>query len=650
MSSTSSHALPKRVRREVHKEDKPIFRKTLTTDIRIATLREKAGTSVSAASQINSAYFVAREALQLCGAEGLIRQVLMTEPKSRLFQGRQQNPPYPLYHERTASDGIAYLALPRQFGVDVFGVPARVDAIAGMPVCLTALRPLLDAVTGPQRGKIDQETAVATAVAALRTRATRQGFAGGLFVLSCGFGKTCCAAHIIQRLGVRTLVVVPNEKPFVQQFAEEIRFFLGNDVRIGTLVTSNQRKWDVANKDIIFTTHRSVATIGYDLRGLDIGLVIVDEAHESMTKCYSEMYFRFHARYVVALTATPERANDHCGAYLQWLVGPVLWHEKRAAEGVCVTVYNVDYTGTGCPPRIVTLKDGSPYYEGMTKQLLARPGRDRFLIESVVLPRLRQGRRILVIGTRVEHMERFYRLLRERYGIDAGIIVGGHTAGFGLDAQAYAEALAQQVAHVEGRRAPLPPVLVPHTPDAAFRHAQQEKHVLVASAAIVSKALNIPQLDTLVVLSGGSYVNDTYWQQAIGRITRSHPDKQQPELVLIRDLLRGGGKGTLGADVRGGGPMAGMVDAACRTLQRLNPDGYDFWGVPVALGDQRVITQVGEARHGPPWVSLPAHQADDAVVKCEEQDDQEGQQTGITKATHTLSQLLGLRATVRGRL
>ena len=167
------------------------------------------------------------------------------------------------------------------------------------------------------------------------------------------------------------------------------------------------------------------------------------------------------------------------------------------------------------------------------------------LLQEVLLKRHRAGRRILVMGTRIEHMEYMHRELH-RCGVDAGIIVGTHSDGSKLSVD--------------------------------DQNEQKTKCILIASIAIVSKALNIPELDTLVVLSGGSYVNDTFWAQAVGRITRDHATKKAPELVLIRDAYE------CKLQPTEDGALAGCVDAACRTLRKRSPNGFMFSTTPVDVG------------------------------------------------------------------
>ena len=515
----------------------PIFKKDLSTAPELVGLKAVAP-AVAAASSMTTAYFIPRAVLEQTRVLKLLQTALTAVPKSKKFQGRETRKPWPLWHERGD-----FIAIPRQFGVNVFGRPRIVRTAEGLPIELSVACPLLTAQTCQAVNGIDQETAVTHVEQYLRARVAEVGFGACLFCISPGYGKTSCAAHLIQRLGRKALFVVPNE-PFMAQVAAEMRKFLGASVRVGTLATSEKRNWDVKDKDIVVAMAKSVATISYDLS--EYGTVIVDEAHEYATDMYSHMFYRFGAQHVVLLTATPERAADHCGAYLEWLAGPVQWLEKRDITklrwgGVDVTTFVLHYEEY--PLKEVILKNGEPYLEAITRQIVAKPIRNKFMVEHVLLPRLRAGRRIIVLGTRVEHMENVVDMLRTQHGIDPGIIVGTHTDGSKLSTDE--------------------------------RQLAQTKPILFASIAIACKALNIPELSTLVLLSGGSYVNATFWEQAIGRITRDHPDKHSPELVLIKD--------TYASQIKEDGMLAACVDAACKTLHKYSPEGFHFEEVDVAM-------------------------------------------------------------------
>lgn len=514
-----------------------VFKKDLSTLPELAALR-RVGSIVAAASTMTTAYFIPRRVLEEQRILKPLQDALTAKPKSKKFQGRETREPWPLWHERGD-----FIAVPRTFGVQVFGLPHIVRTSPGLAVELNVACPLLNASTCTAVNGIDQETAVTHVEQYLRTQVTRVGFGACIFCISPGYGKTSCAAHLIQRLGRKALFVVPNE-PFMAQVAGEMRKFLGDTVRVGTLATCEKRNWNVKDKDIVVAMAKSVATISYDLS--EYGTVIVDEAHEYATHMYSQMFYRFGAQHLILLTATPERAADHCGAYLQWLAGPVQWLEKRDISklrwgGVDVTTFVLHYAEY--PLKEVVLKSGEPYIEAITRQIVAKHIRNKFMVEHVLLPRLQEGRRIIVLGTRVEHMENVVVMLRDQHHVDTGIIVGTHSDGSKLSSE--------------------------------DRQAAQTKPILFASIAIACKALNIPELSTLVLLSGGSYVNATFWEQAIGRITRDHPDKHSPELVLIKDVYA--------SQVKEDGMLAACVDAACKTLMKYSPDGFRFQDVAVEL-------------------------------------------------------------------
>lgn len=535
-TETTAENLASRKRKYLQKKDNGnnIFKKTLwptaSPDAKIqALLAHK--TKISDHAVLSTAYFVPLALLNQLNIRAQLYDVLTVRPKSKKFQGKETAVPWPLWHDRTA-----WVAIPRRLGVLLFGVPKQSKTHPGVPITFPLpILPLLTAVTCVACNGIDQETAVTTLETYLKATAVTQGFAACLYCIAPGFGKTASAAHLIQRLGRKALFIVPNV-PFIDQVKEEMHKVLGPTVRVGTLATSDPKKWDLKDKDIVIAMAKSIALISYDLT--EFGTVIVDECHELCTASYSQMFYRFGAHYVIGLTATPERA-DHCGAYLEWLVGPVLWNQQRDVSklrwgGVIVTVYDVSYT---FPIKETLLKSGEPYAEGMIRQIIQKQVRNDFMLEHVIMQRYREGRRILILGTRILHMEMLFEILSRQLGLSVGIIVGMHSDGSTLTT--------------------------------ADRKEAQTKQILIASVAIVSKALNIPALDTAIILSGGTYVNPTHLTQLQGRITRDHATKKQPEFVLVRDCYNAS---TYPAD----GIFAGMVDAACKTLFTLSPGGFKF--------------------------------------------------------------------------
>lgn len=535
-------------------KEKPIWKIDVLADPRLPKLRA-AGASIAAVSQCTTAYFIPIAKLTELTLRKTLYDTLTTKPKSKKFQGQETNKPWPMWHERNET----HVAVPRQFGLEVFGEAAVRRVWEGEPVHLTPIRPLFTLETCKEKNGIDQVTAVDAVESYLKTTAAANGFAGCLFCISPGYGKTCCSAHLISRLGRRTLFVVPNEKPFLKQVADEMRAFLGDDVVIGQLLTSNKKNWkNLDTAHIVIATAKSIATIKYDLTSF--GLLVVDEVHEASTTMFSQMFFRFGGKYVLGLTATPERHANHTGGYLRWLVGPIKWHEKRDLAtlrwgGVNVTVYDITYTRSPLQEQI--LKSGEPYWEGLTRQIKARKNRNNFVV-ATLLEKLAENRTILVLGNRIDHMEEIHAQLVEQHRVPTGIIVGEHSQGYRMPFVGEDGVVAYRAIKASGLTA-------------EERLDQQKHRIIIATCSIVCKALNIPHLDTVVgALSGGSNVNETFWEQCIGRVTRDHPDKQKPEVVLFRDRY----ESTVNPGTHG--VMASCVDAACMTMRRMSLKGFTF--------------------------------------------------------------------------
>lgn len=517
--------------------DATAFKKDVWTDKKLPMLRAQ-GPDIAPHSVLSTAYFVPIELLRQRGILGHLKDVLTVVPKSKKHQGRETNLPYPIWHECGE-----WLSIPRAFGVRVFGKPGAVAVADGRPITIVPVRPLLNAATYQAMNKIDQERAVNHLEASLKEQAAHDGFGAALFCLSPGFGKTACMLHLIARLGVRALFVVPNSKPFMKQITDQAAKFLGPEVVVGTLFTSEKRNHKhIEDAQIVLTTSKSIATIDYDLSSF--GLVIVDESHETVTPEFHKMYHRFGAKYVVCITATPERAN-HAGGYIRWLVGDITWFEERDITesrwgAVIVSTYRVRYRR---PFKEVLGPDGQVLWEPMIQQVITRESRDRFMVEEVIVRRVHAGRRVLIMGERVAHMEFAQRMLEESFGIQCGIIVGKHTDGRKMTDE--------------------------------DRDLAQTRSVLIGTISIVYKSLDIPELDTIVLLCGGSRVNPTFWKQAFNRATRDDPDKQMPEIVLVSDAYNARD----GSD----GAFAACINAAHRTLRTISPDGFRFFEHDVEL-------------------------------------------------------------------
>lgn len=490
-------------------------------------------------SLLTSAYFIPLVVLEKLHIKLLLFETLMAKPKPTFHQGRNTKIPWPLYHIRGD-----WVAIPRQFGVSVFGVPKRTIIQSGLDINLETHIPLFNETTSKEGpGRIDQKRAVNHMIDFLKLQENAQKFGCGMYVISTGLGKTMSAGYMIKLLGKKALFVVPNEIPLGTQAMSDFKKLFGDSVRIGIMKTKNKRNWDIEDKDIVVTTYKSVATIPYDLSSF--GTIIVDEAHESVTSIYSQMYFRFHAPYVILLTATPERHGDHCGAYLEWLGGPIVWHEKLDIAtnrwgGIDVLVYNIKHDTK--PIKEIISKSGELVLEPMIRQIINHEVANEFVVNTILKGFYDKGDVTFVLGNRVEHMENIYDQCKN---MNPGIIVGTPSTGKALTLKEKEEA--------------------------------KTKDIIIATASIINKGFNVPRASNMVFLGPDIATNQTFIEQCAGRPSRDYAKKSKPLMVFLRHCYKS--KLQPGTD----GVFARRVDNACKSLRKLSSQGYNFKTVDVTL-------------------------------------------------------------------
>jgi superfamily II DNA or RNA helicase len=150
----------------------------------------------------------------------------------------------------------------------------------------------------------------------------------GVVVLPTGAGKTVLALMATERLGLRTLVVVPTIE-LLYQWREAMIERLGLPKSKVGVVGDGRREV----RPVTIITYASAAMPEAPIGGT--GLLICDEAHHLPSPSYSSIPARCGAPYRLGITATPER-GDGAEDGLYRLLGPVVYQRTPAelsAEG-----------------------------------------------------------------------------------------------------------------------------------------------------------------------------------------------------------------------------------------------------------------------------------------------------------------------------
>ena len=168
------------------------------------------------------------------------------------------------------------------------------------------------AMPAPERDEVENEPPPQPneiqlqALAALN--ATRdKGFRRGLVVLATGMGKTWLSAFDAQAMNAKRVLFVAHREEILLQ-AEETFLCIQPDAKVGRY-RGNTRDFDA---DYLFA---SIGTLGKieHLKNFAtdrFDYIVVDEFHHAAARTYQQLLGYFNPRFLLGLTATPERTDQ----------------------------------------------------------------------------------------------------------------------------------------------------------------------------------------------------------------------------------------------------------------------------------------------------------------------------------------------------
>lgn len=339
-------------------------------------------------------------------------------------------------------------------------------------------RPVAVKFTGTLR--TDQKTAV-------RTMLQHEV---GVLCAPTAFGKTITAAALIARRKVSTLVLV-HRTELLRQWQERLIGFL--EVPQGALGCIGGGKKKPSGK-IDIAVMQSLSRREDLAELLDgYGQIIVDECHHLSAFSFESILKQAKARYVVGLTATPVRRVGH-QPIIFMQCGPIR-HSANKAENAPTQLMVL--------PRALPAPEmplNAPIQE-VFRVLVSDVKRNRKIADDV-LAAYREGRKVLVLTERTEHLQFLH------------------------------EALGDEVAHcfvLHGRLAKKQRAAILAELEALDGAAPR---VVLATGRLIGEGFDHPPLDTLVLAMPISWKGTL--QQYAGRLHREHAGKQD---VRIYDYV-----------------------------------------------------------------------------------------------------------------
>jgi superfamily II DNA or RNA helicase len=313
----------------------------------------------------------------------------------------------------------------------------------------------------------------------------------GILHAPTAFGKTVTAIGMITKRKVNTLILV-HSRQLLDQWQERLRSFLPN-IEVGVIGGGKKRPTgiiDVATyQSLINKRDNTISPIVQDY-----GHVIVDECHHVSAPRFEMVLNEVRAKYVLGLTATPERQDGH-QKIIFMAAGPIRHKVKNSsAERLKQEVQIHQLYDT--PPLYLTRSEERPKITDAYRWIMENEKRTQ-LIVSDVIGSVREGRHPIVLTERREHAEMINNLLKES-AIDSVILKGAMKAA-------------------ERKRV-----------DEHLHSAQ----VVVATGKYVGEGFDLPRLDTLFLAMPIAWKGSL--AQYAGRIHRESDGKTQ---VTIHDYV-----------------------------------------------------------------------------------------------------------------
>ena len=314
----------------------------------------------------------------------------------------------------------------------------------------------------------------------------------GVLCAPTAFGKTVTAAAMIARRGVNTLVLV-HRTELLKQWQERLQAFLGVDK--GVVGTIGGGKAKLTGK-IDIAVMQSVSRQG-EVNSMveNYGQVIVDECHHVGAVSFDAILKRSKAKYVLGLTATPIR-RDGQQPIIFMQCGPIRYTAAKPAGAP----HDLEVLPRSCFPPIDLPTEAG--IQDVFKHLANDQARTE-AVATEVRDAVRQGRKVLVLTERTEHLDAI------KVALD-----GLEPVPFVLHGRMSRKQRGALVSDLDALPSDAP-------------------RVLLSTGKLVGEGFDHPPLDTLVLAMPVSWKGTL--QQYAGRLHREHASKTDVRIIDFVD-------------------------------------------------------------------------------------------------------------------
>ena len=317
-------------------------------------------------------------------------------------------------------------------------------------------------------------------------------YGGGILCAACGTGKTVMGLELARRFQ-RPAVVIVHKTFLMNQWAKRIATFLP-EAKVG--FWQGKRCDSGADHDFVIAMVQSLTgKRHYPQKVYDsFGMVISDEAHRLGAPTWQSAIVKFSADYRLGLTATPYRKDGMHKVFMAHIGG--IKYELTAPPGPPAKVHVVrlqteykrsSYEASWMP-------EGKERNRATLARLTSKLAKDKdrtAKVCSIIAEGATTGRKFLVLTDRLDMIKEMQATLKDTTDRTVSKFIGGMSEN--------------------------------------AQDAATEADIILATYQMAKEALDIPALDTLVLATP-----KTDMEQAIGRIVRFYEGKAPP---LVIDLV-----------------------------------------------------------------------------------------------------------------
>lgn len=320
------------------------------------------------------------------------KELTVTTTVLPAYKDFQKPKVYKIFYQNKQS-----MYLPRFYALEKFGEPDYIALSKGQPLD-PKCQCIYDALS-------HQKTAILKLESIFDN--SKQIGDGGVLSLPCGYGKTFCAIKTVCTLRKCALIVVPTEC-LMDQWMDAIRTFAPN-ASVGYIQKDHI---DVDGRDFVVAMLHSICLKSYPAKTFDrFGITVFDECHHISSETFKESMMRVRTKFTLGLSATPNRRDGLSDVFYKF-IGPLFHKEKRAGLNQ-VLVKKIHLYSDSENYQILRMTNGTTNTSGITTAISKLHGRN-LLIIHVLHDLIKQGRRILLISSRKQHLHDLKDLLDSR--------------------------------------------------------------------------------------------------------------------------------------------------------------------------------------------------------------------------------------------